>query len=83
MNALVRLGIVEVEEAKYLKLRVRAEDDPYLMMSESKNTPPLMESFSAGVEVPSPTKLVAVRKVTFDPVSVKGEQISLNWVQKR
>ena len=56
VNAEVRLGIVEVEEAKYLKFKVGAEDDPYLMMSESKNAPPLIESFSAGVEVPIPTR---------------------------
>ena len=83
MNALVRFGIVLVEEAKYLKFNVGADDDPYRMMSESKNAPPLRENLSAGVEVASPRKLVAVLRVTFDPVSMNGPHRSLNCVQMR
>ena len=73
MNAEVRLGIVEVEEAKYLKFKVGAEDDPYLMMSESKNAPPFTLNFSEGVEVPIPTRSVAVDKVVNPPDELHGE----------
>jgi hypothetical protein len=78
VKAEVRFGIVEVEEAKYLKFKVGAEEEPNLIISESKKAPPLRESFSAGVEVPNPRKSVAVRKVTLLPALVKGEQMSLN-----
>ena len=75
---LIKSGIVVVALEKYLMVKLAAEEEEMRMMSESKRTPPLMESFSAGVEVPRPRKFVEVRKVTFDPVSVKGEQMSLN-----
>ena len=73
VKAEVRLGIVEVEEAKYLKFKVGAEDDPYRMISESKRMPPLIESFSAGVVVPIPTRSDAVERVVNPPEEVHGE----------
>ena len=73
VKAEVRLGIVEVEEAKYLKFKVGAEDDPNLIISESKKIPPLTESFSAGVVVPMPTRSVAVERVVNPPDEVQGE----------
>ena len=56
VKAEVRLGMVEVEEAKYLKFKVGAEEEPNLIMSESKKAPPLTESFSAGEEVAIPMR---------------------------
>ena len=73
VKAEVRLGIVEVEEAKYLKFKVGADDDPYRIMSESKKMPPLTESFSAGVVVPMPTRSVAVERVVNPPEELQGE----------
>ena len=84
VNALVRFGIVLVEEAKYLKFNVGADDDPYRMMSESKKAPPFTLNFSAGVEVPSPTRSVAVESVVNPPEELHGEgQTLFCWVQIR
>ena len=76
--------MVEVEEAKYLKFKVGWDDDPYLMISESKKAPPLIESFSAGVVVPMPTRSVAVERVVNPPDEDQGEgQTLFCWVQIR
>ena len=75
----VRLGIVDVDEVKYLKFNVGADDDPNRIMSESKKMPPLTESFSPGVEVPNPTRSVVVVRVTLGDVRVQGEGQTLFW----
>ena len=67
---------------KYLIVREAAEEEEILMMSESKKIPPLIESFSAGVEVPMPTRSVAVERVVNPPDEVQGEgQTLFCWVQ--
>ena len=71
----LRSGIVEVEEVKYLKFNVGAEDVPKRIMSESKKAPPFTENVSAGVEVPMPRNppLVKVRSRFFAAVIMRSK----------
>jgi len=80
---LMRSGIVVVALEKYLMVKLAAEEEEMRMMSESNITPPLMLNFSAGVEVPSPTRSVVVRKVVYPPLEVKAPptQTPFSWVQ--
>ena len=80
---LIKSGIVVVAREKYLMVRDAAEELEILMISESKNAPPLRESFSPGVEDPMPTRSVAVRKVVYPPLEVNAPptQTPFSWVQ--
>ena len=60
---LIKSGMVVVALEKYLIVREAAEEEEMRMISESKKAPPFTLNFSPGVEVPSPTRSVAVRKV--------------------